>query len=83
MFRRAVKWIGYLLVAAIFVGMGLAALTAARNGEAFYGVSHFGLPLGSYSTLAMLGMIVLIGAAVIATKVVKAWQVWRSRPTRT
>ena len=83
MFRRAVKWIGYLLVAAIFVGMGLTALTAARNGEVFYGVSHFGLPLGSYSNLAMLAMIVLIGAVVIAIKVVRAWQVWRARSTRT
>jgi hypothetical protein len=81
MLRRIVAGVGYVFMAAVFAGVWLTALTAARKGQAFYGVNYKGLDLGTYSTLAALTMVTVILGVLAVQRVVRAVRRWRSTRT--
>ena len=61
--HRVIKATGFLLVGLVVVGLVLTVVSAAISGQPSYGVSYKGLPLGTYSTLAVL----VLAAAVAFT----------------
>lgn len=81
MWRKIIAGVGYSAMTAIFVGIWLMVLTAARKGEAFYGVNYKGLDLGTYSTLAALAMVTAILGVATIQRVGRAVRRWRSTRT--
>ncbi|MBW8303085.1 MAG: hypothetical protein K0M78_03925 [Brevundimonas sp.] len=67
--RLGIKIIGYLLVALIFAGLCLTLLMASTSGQAFVGRNVYHLPIGTYSTLAILAMAAGIGCYAIIRRI--------------
>ena len=57
----AVRMAGYGLVGLIIAGLALGVLAATISNHPFYGTSYWGLPLGTYSSLAVLAVIAAVG----------------------
>lgn len=70
--RTLIATIGYLFVGLIVLGLSLTIVTAARFGQPFYGDNAYGLPVGTYSTGAIMVIAGCIG-------VVRLIQVTRRR----
>ncbi len=60
--RTFFKVTGLFFVGLILVGLFARVIMAALAGRAFYGENVYGLALGTYSTLAVLIVVVGIGA---------------------
>lgn len=73
--RAVIATVGYLLVSLIVGGLVLAIVLALRAGHPSYGRNVYGLPLGTYSTAAVLVIAGVIG-------VVRLVQKTRRGPTR-
>jgi hypothetical protein len=65
-----VKAIGFSLLALVFIGLGASVVAAMLRGKAVLWNNYYGLPVGTYSTAAVL--IVVIAAGMI-------WLVQRGR----
>ena len=75
-----IKTTGLLLVGLMIVGLVLIVLHAAISGQPFYGVNYKGLPLGAYSILACLALIVLFG---LVAGIMRALAAARRRSAKT
>jgi hypothetical protein len=64
------KGIGFSLLSLVLVGLGTSVVAAMLRGKAVLWNNYYGLPVGTYSTAAVL--VVAIGAGVI-------WLVQRGR----
>ena len=73
--KAIVATVGYLLVSLIVCGLVLTIVVAWRAGQPFYGRNVYGLPLGTYSTAAVLAIAGVIG-------VVRLVQKARQKPLR-
>ncbi len=73
--RVVIATVGYLLVGLIVCGLVLTIVMALLAGRLFYGQNVYHLPLGTYSTAAVLIMAAVIG-------VVRLVQKARERRTR-
>ena len=67
--RLGVKIIGYLLIALIVAGLCLTLLMASSSGQAFIGRNVYHLPIGTYSTIAVLAMAAAIGCYAIVRRI--------------
>jgi hypothetical protein len=67
--RLGIKIIGYLLVALIVVGLCLTLLMASTSGQAFIGHNVYHLPIGTYSTIAVLAMAAAIGCYAVVRRI--------------
>jgi hypothetical protein len=68
------KSVGYLLSAATVVGLAMTLILAVRSDKPFYGVNYMELPLGTYSTVAVL----IAGVAIGIVRIVQ-WSAKRAR----
>ena len=59
--RGVIATVGYLLVGLILIGLVLTIALAFSTGHPFYGRNVYGLPLGTYSTAAVLVIAAAIG----------------------
>lgn len=59
--KKVVAVTGYVLMGLMLVGVAVQVLSSLRDGEPFYGVNAWGLPLGTYSSLLVLIIAVGIG----------------------
>lgn len=57
------RWTGYGLSGLIVIGLVLTVTAAALSNRPFYGTNYKGLPLGTYSTLTVIGVSGLVGGA--------------------
>jgi hypothetical protein len=53
--------VGYIMSGLIVAGPALTVIAAALSNKPFYGVNYKGLALGTYSTLAVLAVALLVG----------------------
>ncbi len=58
-----VRGIGFTLLGLVGFGLFLTVIKAAAEGRSFYGVNYYGLRLGTYSALATLLLVALLGVA--------------------
>ena len=58
--RPLVKATGYVLFGLVVIGLALTVMGAALSGQPFYGLNYKGLPLGAYSTLAVLALAAVV-----------------------
>jgi len=70
--RRLIKISGYLLVTVALASLAARVLIAAGEGRPFYGRNVYGLTLGTYSTLAIFGIVGVVGGIWLVQKVMKA-----------
>ncbi len=70
--HRLLKAIGFSLLGLVFVGIGLSVLLALVNGKPNVGTNYYGLPIGTYSTAAVLIMVVVILAVFGATRLFRS-----------
>lgn len=75
--RKAVAIVGYVFVGLALTTILLRALVAAGANQPFMGISYKHLPIGTYSTLAIFGVVGAVGVAVLLKK---ARAAWKSRP---
>ena len=66
--RTVVAMVGYLLVGVIVCGLALTIVLALLAGHPFYGRTVYGLPLGTYSTAAVLIIAAVIGVVRLVQK---------------
>ena len=66
--RTVVATVGYLLVGLIVCGLVLTIVLALLAGHPFYGRNVYGLPLGTYSTAAVLMIAAVIGVVRLVQK---------------
>jgi hypothetical protein len=64
------KGIGFSLLAFVFIGLGASVVGAMLQGKAVLWNNYYGLPVGTYSTAAVL--VVAVAAGII-------WLVQRAR----
>jgi uncharacterized membrane protein len=55
--------IGYILTGLVVVGLAATVVLAALSNHPFYGKNYKGLPLGTYSTLAVMAVALFVGLA--------------------
>jgi len=67
--RTVIAAVGFLLLGLIILGLVLNLLIALRNNQPFYGRNVYGLPLGTYSTIAMLVIGAVVGGVAIAQRI--------------
>ncbi|MFZ5719740.1 MAG: hypothetical protein ACOY5Y_09795 [Pseudomonadota bacterium] len=70
--RRLIRIVGYLLVTVLLAGLAARVLIAASEGRPFYGRNVYGLAVGTYSTLAIFGIVASIGVIWLVQKVMKS-----------
>jgi len=56
-----VKVVGFTLMGVMAAGLISTVVVAALEHKAFYGTNYYGLDLPTYSTLATLALILLVG----------------------
>jgi hypothetical protein len=66
--RSVVATVGYALVGLIVGGLVLTIILALLAGQPFYGRNVYGLPLGTYSTAAVLVIAGVIGVVRLVQK---------------
>lgn len=69
--HKLLKAIGFSLLGIAFVGIGLSVLVALMNGKPNVGTNVYGLPIGTYSTAAVLIMVIVILAVFGASRLVR------------
>ncbi len=57
-----VKGIGFFLVALLLASIGASVLTAMLRGKAFLWSNYYGVPVGTYSTAAVLVVAIVVAA---------------------
>ncbi len=57
----AVRAVGYGLVGLVMAGLAITVIAAAVSNHSFYGTNYWGLPLGTYSSLAVLMVVAAVG----------------------
>jgi hypothetical protein len=67
--RTVIAAVGFVLVGLIILGLGLTLLIALRNHQPFYGRNVYGMPLGVYSSIAMLVVGGAIGVVSVAQRI--------------
>lgn len=71
--RRVLKVLGYLLVALLMASLLGRVLMAAVEGRPFYGRNSYGLAVGTYSTLAGIGIVAGFGMVWLVQRLMKSW----------
>jgi hypothetical protein len=66
--------IGYILTGLVVVGLAATVFLAALSNHPFYGTNYKGLPLGTYSTLAVLAVALLVGLAWLVRRAVRMFK---------
>ncbi|HEY2357193.1 MAG TPA: hypothetical protein VGH86_07065 [Phenylobacterium sp.] len=69
--HRLLKAVGFSLLGLAFVGFCLSVLVALMNGKPNIGTNFYGLPIGTYSTAAVLLMGVVIWLVFGATRLLR------------
>jgi hypothetical protein len=69
--HRLMKAVGFSLLGLVFVGIGLSVLLALINGKPNVGTNYYGLPIGTYSSAAVLFMVVAILLVFGASRLVR------------
>lgn len=59
--KTIIAAVGFAMVSLMILGLVLTLLIAIRDNQLFYGRNVYGLPLSTYSTIAMLIIAGLIG----------------------
>lgn len=67
--RIGVKIIGYLLLALIVAGLCLRLQMASASGQPFIGRNVYHLPIGTYSTIAVLAVAAAIGCYALIRRI--------------
>lgn len=82
--HKFIARIGYVFVGLVLVGFVARVLAAWLKGYAFVGENYWGLPIGTYSTAAVIAAVALIGMIWAGSKLVKALRrrAPKSEPTR-
>jgi hypothetical protein len=64
-----IKSVGFFLLALLFGGALVGAIVAAKAGQPFMGVNAWGIPIGTYTVLAIFAVAGACGGLVAATRV--------------
>ena len=59
--HRVVAGVGYFFVGLLLVGLAVQVVIAWKNNIPFIGENYKGLPIGTYSTAAVLAALALFG----------------------
>ncbi len=69
--HRLLKAVGFSLVAIVLAGIGLSVLLALMQGKPNVGTNHYGLPIGAYSSAAVMVVVVVVLVILGASRVIR------------
>jgi polyferredoxin len=76
--HKTIKVVGYGLFGLIVTGLVMTVIAAWIQGRPFIGENFYGLPIGTYSTAAVMVLVVLIGIVWLNAKAIATFRRRRS-----